>query len=582
MTMLRNFCQHDIRPVESLCGRWEFVTADDRNDKGKLPKRYTRSIHVPSAWEQLPGLENYRGKAWLRTTVPAAEGWALRLVFGGVSHTADVFIDGKHVGHHYDAFTPFDVVVPRLSEGDHELVVQVDNSFGEHSALHIDNDYYTYGGITRPAEVQLVPPVYIDRLFALPVRRGGKWDLDVRVRLANWSRKTETRGVAVMVAGGFLELDEVSVKPGSTAEVTGRLKDLDVSDWTPDSPELYEVEVLLTEGDELADDLIDRVGFREIKVSGKKLLLNGEPIFLQGYNRHEDHGQFGCAIPLEAMVTDLEILRDLGCNFVRTCHYPNDQRFLDLCDELGFCVWEESHARQVKFDHPKFREQIADSTREMIDWHYNHPSILMWGCLNECDSVSASGRKEHQRVIEIIREMDDSRPVTFASNKATDDRCMDLVDIVSWNRYQGWYHGGPDSAGDDLKELIKWLNSDASGGRNKPVIMSEFGGGAIPGYRRPNHAKWTEEFQAELLDHQLEAYLNHTQVVGVAIWQFCDCRVTTGHFNSRPRTMNNKGTVSEYRLPKLAYDVVKRRMHEATRNRQKQQKKQKSRKKTKR
>jgi beta-glucuronidase len=579
MATLRNFPQHEIRPTETLSGRWDFVTADERTDRAKLPRRYTRSIHVPSAWEQLPGLENYRGKAWLRTTIPAVTGWAVRLAFGGVSHTADVYLDGKHVGHHYDAFTPFDIVVPRLKEGDHELVVEVDNSFGEHSALHMDNDYYTYGGITRPAEVQLVPSVYIDRLFALPVRRGQRWDLDVRVRLASWSRQAETRSVAVAVADGFLELGDVTVEAGGAAEVTGRVKNLDVEPWTPESPALYAVEALLSDGEDLTDDLLERVGFREVKVRGKKLLLNGEPVRLRGYNRHEDHPQFGCALPLEAMVTDLEILRDLGCNFVRTCHYPNDMRFLDLCDELGFCVWEESHARCVKFDHPKFREQIAGSTREMVDWHYNHPSILMWGCLNECDSVSAGGRKEHKRVLEMLRELDGSRPVTFASNKAQSDRCLDLVDIVSWNRYTGWYNGRPEQVEDDLKDLLKWLNSDASGGKNKPVIMSEFGGGAIPGYRRPHHAKWTEQYQAEVLDHQLGVYLHHPQVVGATIWQFCDCRVTFGHFNGRPRTMNNKGTVDEFRLPKASYEVVKRHMHEARRQWQARQRKKKSRKK---
>ena len=109
------------------------------------------------------------------------------------------------------------------------------------------------------------------------------------------------------------------------------------------------------------------------------------------------------------------------------------------------------------------------------------------------------------------------------------------------------------------------------GGKNKPVIMSEFGAGAIPGYRRPHHAKWTEQYQGEVLDEQLAVYLNHPQVVGATIWQFCDCRVTNGHFNGRPRTMNNKGTVSEFRLPKAAYEVVKRHMHESRRRWQKQQ-----------
>jgi beta-glucuronidase len=565
--MLRTFVQHEVRPVESLSGRWDFVTAEDRRDRTKLPTRYTRSIHVPSAWEQLPGLEAYRGKAWLRTSIYSngEKDTAVRLAFGGVSHTADVHVDGRHVGHHYDAFTPFAVIARGLKEGEHELVVEVDNSFGDHSALHRENDYYTYGGITRPVELQFVPRIYVDKVFATPVRRGGRWQLDVRVRLANWGRKSARRSVVVLTEDSGAELGGVTVPPGKTAQITGRLTGLDVQAWSPQSPVLYPLDVLLVDGERLADDLIERVGFRDIKVRGRKLLLNGRPVRLRGYNRHEDHPQFGCAIPVEAMVTDLEILRDLGCNFIRTCHYPNDMRFLDLCDELGFCVWEESHARCVDFRHPKFRQQIADSTREMVEWHHNRPCIVIWGCLNECDSITPAGRKEHARVIDLIRKLDPSRPVTFASNKGKDDKCLDLVDVVSWNRYVGWYRGEPAGVETDLNDLMKWLHSDAGGGRGKPVIMSEFGAGAIPGYRHPHRAKWTEQYQAEALDAQLAAYLNHPNVAGCTIWQFADCRITGGHFSSRPRTMNNKGTVDEFRRPKLAYDVVKRRMREAKR-----------------
>ena len=376
--MLRTFTEHVVRPVDTLDGRWEFVTVADRKDKQRLPKRYSRTIHVPSAWESLPGLEAYRGKAWFRRTFPVAEDLAVRIVFGGVSHTANVYVDGKKVGHHYDAFTPWDLVVPNLSAGEHELVVAVDNTFGAHSALHLENDYYTYGGITRPVELHYVESVYVERMHLTPRRQANRWAIDVRARLANWSNQPLRRRLVVHLDDSLLDLGTVSVKPKSTRDVSGSLAGLNVRTWTPERPNLYEVEALLidAEEDSIVDDLIDRVGFRQVAVRGRKILLNGEAVRLRGYNRHEDHPQFGCALPVEAMVHDLEIMRDLGCNFVRTCHYPNDRRFLDLCDEMGFYVWEESHARNVDFKHRKFREQIETSTREMIDWHHNHPSIV--------------------------------------------------------------------------------------------------------------------------------------------------------------------------------------------------------------
>lgn len=564
--MLRAFPDHVVRSCEALRGLWDFVTEDDRTDRRKLPADYNRRMLVPSAWETTPGLENYRGKAWYRTLVPGDETHALRLVFGGVSHTANVFLDGQAIGTHYDAFTPFALLVTDATDQEHELVVEVDNAFGEHSALHIPNDYYTYGGITRAVELQYVPQVYIERVWATPARKRDRWDLELRIRLANWAEQPLSRRLAVMLEGDLLDLGEVEVDPGSLIEVAGKLSGLEVDAWSPENPALYALQVLLLEGEEVVDDQIDRIGFREFKTRGKKLLLNGEPVRLRGFNRHEDHPQFGCAIPTEAMVNDLQQMRDMGANLVRTCHYPNDQRFLDLCDETGMMVWEESHARNVPFEAPMFAEQIDTSTREMIDWHHNHPSIVLWGCLNECDSCSKDGRKHHERVIELIRELDPSRPVTFASNKGEDDICLDLVDVVSWNRYDAWYSGGLAEVEPGLAGALKWLHSDTSGAKGKPVILSEFGGGAIYGCRNPNRAKWTEEYQADVLDESLRVYLNHPQVSGAIIWQYCDVRVCTEVAMGRPRTMNNKGVVDEYRRPKLAYEVVKQRMHEAAEN----------------
>ena len=453
-----------------------------------------------------------------------------------------------------------------------ELTLYIDNTFGDHAALHKENDYYSYGGITRPAEVQYVPEVYIERVAATPRWEEGRWALEVVVELHNWSDVTLRRRVQVAVAGVEQSFDEIEVAAGERVVLTEVMRGLAVEPWSTASPTLYWVTTTLHdvareddgEHHEPVDDLIDRVGFREVRVDGKRLLLNGEPIRLRGFNRHEDHGCFGCAIPLEAMVRDLLLIRDMGGDFVRTCHYPNDQRFLDLCDEMGFYVWEESHYRQAKIDHPKFYEQVTRSTQEMMRWHHNHPSIIIWGCLNELPSDTPEGRDAVEHVTDILKR-DDSRPCTFASHKNTKDLALGLVDIVAWNRYDAWYSSGVlDNIEPELQKVLKWLHSDAShGGAGKPVIMSEFGAGAIPGYHMPHHAKWTEEYQREALDESLRVYLQEEDVVGVAIWQFCDIRVTMGMAIARPRTMNNKGVVDEYRRPKLAYEAVKRRMEEA-------------------
>lgn len=567
--MLRTFSEHQHRRVESLDGRWRFALADvPPGATARPPRRYLRSIHVPSAWESLPDLVNYRGQAWMARTVRVSGSSGTRLVFGGVSHTGTVYLDGKPVGRHEDAFTPWAVTVPNLTPGEHELAVLVDNTFGPHAALHLENDYYTYGGITRPVELHHVPGVFIERLAVTPRAGGrGKWRLDVAVELRNLDHALQRRSLTLDLAGVTHDLGRVSVPGRATRAVCATLTGLDVEPWSLQSPTLYHAHVRLLEGEAVVDDLIDRIGFREISVRGRNLLLNGKPIRLRGFNRHEDYAPFGCAIPLEAMTRDLELFRDLGANFLRTCHYPNDLRMLDLCDEMGIAVWEESHARQVKFDHPAYTRQVTASTTEMVQWHRNRPSILMWGCLNECETRTADGAAEHGRVLKLLKKLDPSRPVTYASMFHKLDKAYKYADIVSWNRYIGWYGGGIDQIESNIKDLIKWLHGSAkSGGRNKPIILSEFGGGAIPGYRNPNRCKWSEEYQCDILDESLRVYLNHPDIVGTAIWQFCDVRITSGwNWDRRPRTMNNKGVVDQNRQPKLAYEIVKRRHHEASR-----------------
>jgi len=559
--MLRTFAEHHVRPMVSLDGLWAFAATG-----AEAPVGWTveRPVMVPGAWETLPGLELYRGQARYRRVFEMPRPGTARLVFGGVSHTARVFVDGQAAGAHDDAFTPWEVLLPNLAAGRHTLSVDVDNTFGDHSALHKENDYFTYGGITRPVEVQVVPDIHIARVLARSIRQGEGWDLEVRVTVRNAGAAEGRRTVRARIASTLIELGPVTVAAGVSVELRCVSPLPGVAAWSAESPTLYALTVELLDGAVIADDLIDRVGFREVALSGKQLLLNGRPLRLRGYNRHEDHALFGSALPVEAMMADLQLLADLGCNFVRTAHYPNDLRFLDLCDELGFYVWEESHARGVEFTHPSFDEQIEASTREMLAWHYNRPAIVIWGCLNECDAVSDHGQQVYARVLGQIKAFDPHRPVTYATHHRKADKCLGLADIVSLNIYTGGLVGEIRDIEPVIHDLLDWVDSDASdGGLGKPVIMSEFGAEALYGNsgRLRNH--WSEEYQADVLDECLRVYLNHPDIVGAAIWQFCDCRVTESNFKWRPRTYNNKGTLDEYRRPKMAYEAVKRRMLEA-------------------
>ncbi len=567
--MQRLFEEHLIRPVEPLDGQWEFVAEPQvtARDAAGLPTEFPAVRYVPGCWESHPEHRAYRGKGWYRMPLETPEAGPMRLVFKGVSHTARVFLDREEVGGHYNAYTAFEVVLAHVEAGEHELLVEVDNTFGPHSGLHVENDYYTYGGITRPVAAEMVPAQYLRMLHVTPRRgEGGRWEATVRVQVRNLTQDDAPVRVLVEGPGATIELGETTVDAGGTVWLEAEVTFDDVDPWTPETPELYYVQALLfvREDEEPVDDLVDRIGFREVTVEGTEILLNGEPLKVCGLNRHEDHPLFGCAFPLEALVQDIERLEHLGANLDRTCHYPNDERWLDLCDERGILVWEENHARGLTgdaFRHPKFREQCHAVTREMVEQHLNHPSIILWGVMNECESFSDLGRELYGEQLALIKELDPSRPTTFASCHMPRDVCLDLPDVVSYNIYTGWYRDSRDDIPQRTTELIAWI--EGAGGKGKPILISEFGGGAIPGYHSETRCKWTEGRQADILDACLAHYLHHPRLAGGIIWQYCDCRVTEGRSTSRPRTMNNKGVVDEFRRPKLSYPVVRRHFHEA-------------------
>ncbi len=575
--MLRLFQQHQIRKATELDGMWDF-TMDG------FSKRYR--LAVPGCFEQHPDFLDYRGTGAYTRQIYLERDCCLRLEFKGVSHTADVFFDDEKIAHHYNAFTPFSAVVKNAAKGTHTIRVAVDNTFSEASSLHVPNDYYTYGGITRPVAVEEVPEIYIKYIHFTPYQKDGVWCADIEIKLCSLSdtdREVElacqlfpdtansyltpdARGSAVSAPPSGSRLTQtLTIGAASEAVLTFTQKYADVLPWSHLSPALYLCGAVLSIDGAAADDLIERVGFRQVTTSGRQLLVNGEPVFLMGFNRHEDYAAVGCAIPLQLMVQDMDLMEAAGANAVRTCHYPNDERFLDLCDERGMLVWEENHARGFdlkKMENPNFDRQCEDCIREMIENHYSHPSIVIWGILNECASETEAGREKYARQYAQIKALDATRPTTSATCRHLKDICLDLPDIVSFNMYSGWYKDVP--AADTNRQEIEWIN--ASGGADKPIIVSELGAAAIYGYRDRSRCKWSEERQADIIWENLEVYMTDPDITGVFIWQFADCRVTEEEwFATRARCHNNKGVVDEYRRPKIAYDTVSELFHQCKR-----------------
>ena len=544
--MIRLFEQHFVREQKELDGMWSYVREDGAE--------YT--LPVPGCIEQHPELLAYRGKGTYYKKVFIKEKTNVRLEFKGVSHTADVYFDNEFLIHHYNAYTGFSGIVESVEPGEHEIKVCVDNSFSEASALHVPNDYYTNGGIMRPVVMEKICNVYIKKVHFTHHKSEGIWNGKIEVEVENVSDKDIPVEVRIELAGTEMaEMCRAGAR--SCGQVTFQVKCENAEEWNTDSPRLYLLHTNLLLDGKIVDDYIDRVGFRTISMTKQRLLINGKPIFLKGFNRHEDYGTIGSAIPLQVMVQDMDLMQETGANAVRTCHYPNDERFLDLCDERGMMVWEENHARGLSLEqmcNPNFDRQCRDCIDEMISQHYNHPAIVVWGILNECDSTSETGREKYKNQYEQMKRLDSSRPTTSATCKHFQDICLDLPDIVSFNMYSGWYQDVP--VKERHEQEMDWIAQ--TGGAGKPVIVSEFGAAAMYGYRDRGRCKWSEERQADIIRENLEVYREDERITGVFIWQFADCKVTEEEwFFSRARCHNNKGVVDEYRRPKEAFDVVK-------------------------
>jgi beta-glucuronidase len=311
-------------------------------------------------------------------------------------------------------------------------------------------------------------------------------------------------------------------------------------------------------------------GLRTIKAEKGRILLNDEPIQLRGYNRHEWHPSGGPATSLQQMVADLQHLLSLGCNFVRGAHYPQDQRFLDLCDQYGILVWEENlgwQQREGALTDPLYHRHHREALEAMIRTSFNHPSVIMWGFLNEAESDKPYSDTLFVESAELVRKLDGSRLLSFASDRPATDRHFSLVDVISINAYPGWYNCiDVDQPLNLVRPALRELfcSLDAKGWSEKPVIISEIGAEAIYGHHDQTGDFFSEEYQAELLALAIREAVENPRCSGIALWQFCDTRSFGGGRSlARPRTFNNKGTMDEYRRPKLAYGRVKELFRQA-------------------
>ncbi len=329
--------------------------------------------------------------------------------------------------------------------------------------------------------------------------------------------------------------------------------------WSPENPKLYRV-IISGEGDSVTDE----IGFRTVETRGTQILLNGKPIFLRGISIHEEAPfRSGRAYSEEDARILLAWAKELGCNFVRLAHYPHNEDMVRLADKMGLMVWEEVPVYwNIAWQNPATLEDAKTQLQEIVARDRNRASILFWSLSNE--TPLEPGRLEFLKALAAeARRLDSTRLITSAMNhtepagpdtRSLSDPLGEVLDVLGLNEYLGWYEGKPEDA-----DRMHWQNP-----YQKPLIVSEFGAGAVYGFHADAATRFSEEYQGNLFQHQLAMLQNIPSLAGMSPWLLMDFRSPRRPLIGIQDYYNRKGLISDRGQRKQAFFVLQTFYREKT------------------
>lgn len=579
--------QNAKRNKLDLSGIWEFQpdfenVGEAEGWPSELPN--PRPIAVPGSWnEQYEDLFNYFGLSWYVTRAYVPAGWRGERVFlrvGSACYHGTVYINGLAVGSHEGGHLPFAFEITEHVRWDDEIVIAiaVENelkparvpSGNMPSAMSVmagypstTYDFFPFAGLHRPVVLYSVPQTYIEDLTVVTDIAGRDGVVKVSARL---NKPAETKGATALVDadGNTVAAADLNFDEG-VAEAVLNVGDAHL--WSDADPYLYDLRVT-TE----ADAYTLKVGIRTIAVREGAILLNGAPVKLNGFGRHEDFPASGKGLNLPLMVKDYALMRWTGANSYRTSHYPYSEEEMQLADREGFLIIDEIPAVSLQFDTP---EHIAERKRvclqqidELIARDKNHPSVVMWSVANEPmpknlrlagggstgpDPSEAVGKAFLDDLMARARKLDPTRLVTIVTLMGGPTSWMAQCDVVCMNRYWGWY-----VLGGQLDKALAALAQELDGvwaQWHKPIIVTEFGADTMPGMHGHPDVMWTEEYQADLIRGYLEAAAARDFVAGMQVWNFADFAAVQSI--ARVGGLNRKGVFTRTREPKMAAQVLR-------------------------
>ena len=504
-------------------------------------------MEIPSDWNTKDDrLFFYEGTIWFKKSFNYSpkSGKRVILYFGAVNYEAMVYLNTKLLGKHVGGFTPFNYdVTDLIKDGENFVILKVDNKRKKENVPTEIFDWWNYGGITRDVFLVETEQIFIQNYFF----RLDKTNQNQVLFNAELSSKISGKTVEVSIPE--LKVLE-SFTSDSEGKVSGNFKIKNLSLWTPENPKLYEVELKLDN-----DKIKDEIGFRIIETSGKKILLNNKPIYLRGISIHEEKTNGGGrANSKEDAQKLLGWAKELGCNYVRLAHYPHNEYMVREAEKMGFLVWSEIPVYwTIDWENPETLNNAKRQLTDMIVRDRNRANVIIWSIANETPRGDARERflsqlADHARSLDPTRLISMAMEVTSAVNYVNrlEDNMNKYVDVISFNEYIGWYR--------DVNDAPKMVWEIPY---NKPVIISEFGGGAKAGYHGEVNQRWTEEFQENLYKQNVNMLDKIDGLAGTTPWILKDFRSQKRLLNGIQDYYNRKGLFSDEGKKKKAFYVMK-------------------------
>ncbi len=542
-------------------------------------------INLPHTWNiDAYTVRNYhQGIGWYRKVLQVPQRWQgkrIYLYFESAGKAATPYINGRELSEHQGGYTAFcyDITDYLNATGDNVLAVKVDNARPE--IIPNSADFTFFGGINRDVWLMASDPIHFDLtnmasdgvFVSTPQVSEAQATVSIRGTLKNETaakQNLELEYALYSPAGALVQslTQRIQVKAGEDFQFQALTKPvLNPQLWTPETPNLYTMKTTLKDrkSGRVLDERTVNTAFRWFSFDAAKgFYLNGKAYKLRGMCRHQDQYPVGSALSDEMHRRDMLLMKAMGTNFIRISHYPQDEAILEMCDKLGMLVWEEVPTVNSVPDLPHHNEYAENNLREMIRQHYNHPSVILWGYMNEIlllDGYSRGSEAEkkanHDRIIALAKSMeeivdteDPTRLSTMAFN-GTDAYnqigISEITDVVGWNIYNGWY-------GESFDDFDTWMSDQHRDHPTHPMIVSEYGAGSDTRLHSlaPIRFDFSSEYQQLYIEHYVPAIEKAPYIMGGTYWNFIDFS-SASRAESTPR-INNKGITYNNRTPKDVY-----------------------------